>query len=138
MPGLTLADARVALDAGLAEADAIGQPMNIAVVDDGGHLLAFARQEGAIRASIDIAQRKAKTSILMEAPTAALMPLVQPGAELYGLEQTAGGLVVFGGGIPVHRDGVLVGAVGVSAGSAEQDVQVATAAVAAIGTPVPA
>jgi uncharacterized protein GlcG (DUF336 family) len=138
MPGLTLADARVALDAGLAEADAIGQPMNIAVVDDGGHLLAFARQEGAIRASIDIAQRKAKTSILMEAPTAALMPLVQPGAELYGLEQTAGGLVVFGGGIPVLRDGVLVGAVGVSAGSAEQDVQVATAAVAAIGTPVPA
>jgi uncharacterized protein GlcG (DUF336 family) len=136
MPGLTLADARAALDAGLAEADAIGQPMNVAVVDDGGHLIAFARQEGAIRASIDIAQRKARTSVLMEAPTAALMPLVQPGAELYGLEQTAGGLVVFGGGIPVHRDGVLVGAVGVSAGSAEQDVQVATAAVAAITTPV--
>jgi len=138
MPGLTLADARAALDAGLAEADAIGQPMNVAVVDDGGHLIAFARQEGAIRASIDIAQRKARTSVLMEAPTAALMPLVQPGAELYGLEQTAGGLVVFGGGIPVYRDGVLVGAVGVSAGSAEQDVQVATAAVAAIATPVPA
>lgn len=136
MPGLTLADARIALDAGLAEADAIGQPMNVAVVDDGGHLLAFARQEGAIRASIDIAQRKARTSVLMEAPTGALMPLVQPGAELYGLEQTAGGLVVFGGGIPVVRDGVLVGAVGVSAGSAEQDVQVATAAVAAITTPV--
>ena len=138
MPGLTLADARAALDAGLAEADAIGQPMNVAVVDDGGHLIAFARQEGAIRASIDIAQRKARTSVLMEAPTAALMPLVQPGAELYGLEQTAGGLVVFGGGIPVYRDGVLVGAVGVSAGSAEQDVQVATAAAAAITTPVPA
>jgi uncharacterized protein GlcG (DUF336 family) len=138
MPGLTLADARIALDAGLAEADAIGQPMNVAVVDDGGHLLAFARQEGAIRASIDIAQRKARTSILMEAPTGALMPLVQPGAELYGLEQTAGGLVVFGGGIPVFRDGVLVGAVGVSAGSAEQDVRVATAAVTAISTPVPA
>jgi uncharacterized protein GlcG (DUF336 family) len=138
MPGLTLADARIALDAGLAEADAIGQPMNIAVVDDGGHLLTFARQDGAIRASIDIAQRKATTSILMEAPTAALMPLVQPGAELYGLEQTAGGMVVFGGGIPVFRDGRLVGAVGVSAGSAEQDVAVATAAVAAISTPVPA
>jgi uncharacterized protein GlcG (DUF336 family) len=135
MPGLTLADARAALDAGLAEADAIGQPMNVAIVDDGGHLIAFARQEGAIRASIDIAQRKARTSVLMEAPTAALMPLVQPGAELYGLEQTAGGLVVFGGGIPVYRDDVLVGAVGVSAGSAEQDVQVATAAVAAISTP---
>lgn len=132
MPGLTLADARRMLDAGLAEADKIGQPMNVAVLDAGGHLLAFARQDGAIRASIDIAQRKAQTSILMEAPTAALMELVQPGAELYGLEQTAGGLVVFGGGVPVHRDGELVGAVGVSAGSAAQDVQVAEAAAAAI------
>ena len=132
MPGLTLADARRMLDAGLAEADRIGQPMNVAILDAGGHLLAFARQDGAIRASIDIAQRKAKTSILMEAPTAALMSLVQPGAELYGLEQTAGGMVVFGGGVPVYRDGELVGAVGVSAGSAEQDVQVAEAAAAAI------
>jgi uncharacterized protein GlcG (DUF336 family) len=60
------------------------------------------------------------------------MPLVQPGAELYGLEQTAGGMVVFGGGVPVHRDGELVGAVGVSAGSAEQDVRVADAAAAAL------
>ncbi|MEJ2886019.1 GlcG/HbpS family heme-binding protein [Actinomycetospora aeridis] len=132
MPGLTLAEARRMLDAGLAEADKIGQPMNVAILDAGGHLVAFARQDGAIRASIDIAQRKAQTSILMEAPTAALMPLVQPGAELYGLEQTAGGMVVFGGGVPVHRDGEIVGAVGVSAGSAEQDVQVAEAAAAAI------
>ncbi len=132
MPGLTLADARRMLDAGLAEADRIGQPMNVAILDAGGHLLAFARQDGAIRASIDISQRKATTALLMEAPTAALMPLVQPGAELYGLEQTAGGMVVFGGGIPVQRDGELVGAVGVSAGSAEQDVQVAEAAVAAV------
>jgi uncharacterized protein GlcG (DUF336 family) len=132
MPGLNLTDARRMLEAGLAEAEAIGQPMNVAIVDAGGHLLAFARQDGAIRASIDIAQRKAATSILMEAPTAALMPLVQPGAELYGLEQTAGGMVVFGGGIPVHREGELVGAVGVSAGSAEQDVRVAEAAAAAL------
>ena len=87
---------------------------------------------GAIRASIDISQRKALTSILMEAPTGALMPLVQPGAELYGLEQTAGGMVIFGGGIPVYRDGDLVGAVGVSAGSVEQDTRVAEAAVAAL------
>jgi uncharacterized protein GlcG (DUF336 family) len=132
MPGLNLAEARALLDAGLAEADAIGQPMNVAVVDAGGHLLAFARQDGAIRASIDIAQRKAVTSILMEASTVDLMPLVQPGAELYGLEQTAGGMVVFGGGVPVRRDGELIGAVGVSAGSVEQDVRVAEAAVAAI------
>jgi uncharacterized protein GlcG (DUF336 family) len=132
MPGLTLAEARTLLDAGLAEADAIGQPMNVAVVDAGGHLLAFARQDGAIRASIDISQRKAVTSILMEASTVDLMPLVQPGAELYGLEQTAGGMVVFGGGVPVRRDGEIIGAVGVSAGSVEQDVRVAEAAAAAI------
>jgi uncharacterized protein GlcG (DUF336 family) len=106
--------------------------MNVAVVDAGGHLLAFGRQDGAIKVSIDIAQKKARTAILMELPTAALMPLVQPGAELYGLEQTSGGLVAFGGGIPVVRDGIVVGAVGVSAGSVEQDVMVAEAAVAAL------
>lgn len=132
MSGLTLTEAEKALAAGLEKATEIGQPMNIAVVDAGGHLVAFARQDGAIRASIDISQRKALTSILMNAPTGALMPLVQPGAELYGLEQTSGGMVIFGGGIPVHRDGELVGAVGVSAGSVEQDTIVAEAAVAAI------
>ncbi len=129
---LSHADARAVLDAGLAHAAEIGQPMNVAVVDDGGHLVAFARMDGAIKASIDISTRKAVTSVLMAAPTAALTPLVQPGAELYGLEQTAGGMVAFGGGIPLVRDGVLVGAVGVSAGSVEQDVSVAEAAVAAL------
>ena len=130
--GLSYTQARKALEAGLAEADAIDQPMNIAVVDAGGHLLAFGRQDGAIKASIDISQRKARTAILMNAPTAALAPLVQPGQELYGLEQLSGGMVAFGGGLPVHRDGELVGAVGVSAGSVEQDTRVAEAAVAAI------
>jgi uncharacterized protein GlcG (DUF336 family) len=129
---LTSAQARRVLDAGLAKAEEIGQPMNVAVVDDGGHLLAFVRMDGAIKASIDISTRKAVTSVLMAAPTADLTALAQPGAELYGLEQTAGGLVVFGGGIPLYRDGTLVGAVGVSAGSVEQDVTVATAAAAAL------
>jgi uncharacterized protein GlcG (DUF336 family) len=129
-PTLTFADAQRILAAGLAKADEIGQPMNIAVVDAGGHLLAFGRQDGAIRASIDISQRKALTSVLMNARTAALMELVQPGAELYGLEQTAGGMVAFGGGVPIYRDSELVGAVGVSAGSVEQDVTVAEAAAA--------
>jgi uncharacterized protein GlcG (DUF336 family) len=132
MSGLRFSDAQKALAAGLAKADEIGQPMNIAVVDAGGHLLVFARQDGAIRASIDISQRKALTAVLMNLPTDALTPLVQPGAELYGLEQTAGGMVAFGGGIPVHRDGEVVGAVGVSAGTVEQDMAVASAAVAAI------
>jgi uncharacterized protein GlcG (DUF336 family) len=64
----------------------------------------------------------------MNAPTAALMKIAQPGGELYGLEQLAGGLVLFGGGIPLHAGDQMVGAVGVSAGSVEQDVAVATAA----------
>ncbi|GAA2896463.1 heme-binding protein [Pseudonocardia halophobica] len=132
MSGLTYAEAQKAIEAGLAKADEIGQPMNIAVVDAGGHLLAFARQDGAIRASIDISQRKARTSILMNLPTGDLLPLVQPGQELYGLEQLSGGMVAFGGGIPVHRGGELVGAVGVSAGSVDQDTQVAQAAVDAL------
>jgi uncharacterized protein GlcG (DUF336 family) len=129
---VTLSDARAIIAAAEAKAKAIGQPMNIAVVDDGGHLVAFGRMDGAIRASIDISTRKAVTSVLMNLPTSALTDLVQPGAELYGLEHTAGGMVAFGGGIPLHRDGELVGAVGVSAGSVAQDVDVATAAAAAL------
>ncbi|BBX50677.1 heme-binding protein [Mycolicibacterium poriferae] len=131
MTSLPLTKAQAVLEAAIAKADEIGQPMNIAVVDDGGHLVAFARMDGAIKASIDISTRKATTSVLMNAPTAALMDLVQPGAELYGLEQLSGGLVVFGGGIPLQLDGVTVGAIGVSAGSAAQDVAVAEAGVAA-------
>ncbi|QFS90230.1 hypothetical protein FIV07_05690 [Mycobacterium sp. THAF192] len=132
MTSLPLTKAQAVLEAAIAKADEIGQPMNIAVVDDGGHLVAFARMDGAIKASIDISTRKATTSVLMNAPTAALMNLVQPGAELYGLEQLSGGLVVFGGGIPLQLDGVTVGAIGVSAGSAAQDVAVAEAGVAAL------
>ncbi|WP_091545893.1 heme-binding protein [Modestobacter sp. DSM 44400] len=129
---LTHEQARRVLDAGSARAEEIGQPTNIAVVDDGGHLVAFGRMDGAIKASIDISTRKAVTSILMDLPTADLTDLVQPGAELYGLGATAGGMVTFGGGIPPVRGGATVGAVGVSAGSVEQDVTVATAAAAAL------
>ncbi|NVN50488.1 heme-binding protein [Mycolicibacterium hippocampi] len=132
MSAISLSAASAVIDAATAKADAIGQPMNIAVVDDGGHLVAFVRMDGAIKASIDISIRKARTSILMNAPTSALMPLVQPGAELYGLEQTSGGMVIFGGGIPLTVDGVVIGAIGVSAGSVEQDVSVAEAGVAAL------
>ncbi len=103
MSAITLSAATKAVDAAVAKAREIGQPMNIAVVDDGGHLVAFARMDGAIKASVDISIRKARTSILMNAPTSALMPLVQPGAELYGLEQLSGGMVIFGGRHSAHR-----------------------------------
>ncbi len=90
---LTHDQARRVPDAGSAEAEGIDQPMNTAVVDDGGHLAAFGRVDGVIEASIDTSTREAVTSILMAAPIEALTALVQPGAELHGLEQTAGGLV---------------------------------------------
>jgi uncharacterized protein GlcG (DUF336 family) len=116
------------LDAGVSRARDIEQPMNVAVVDAGAHLLAFVRMDGAILASIDISVRKAATAVLMNMPTSELYDLAQPGAPLYGIEATNGHLVLFGGGIPLMRDGELIGAVGVSGGSVEQDVDVASAA----------
>lgn len=133
MPRITLDQADAVMAAARNKAVEIGQPMNIAVVDDGGHLVAFARMDGAIKASIDISTRKARTSILMNAPTGALGQLTQPGAELWGLEATSGGLVTFGGGVLLTNGDETVGAVGVSAGSVEQDVQVAEAGQAAFG-----
>jgi len=130
MTSMPLSKAQAALDAAAAKAKQIGQPMNIAVVDDGGHLVAFARMDGAIKVSIDISIRKARTSILMGLPTSVLMPLVQPGAELYGLEQTAGGMVAFGGGVLIKDGAAVIGAIGVSAGSVEQDISVAEAGAA--------
>ncbi len=129
---LTLAEADAVVGAARTKAERLGQPMNIAVVDDGGHLVAFARMDGAIKASIDISTRKARTSVMMNLPTGALSQVTQPGAELYLLELTSGGLVTFGGGILLVRDGETVGAVGVSAGSVEQDVAVAEAGAAAL------
>jgi uncharacterized protein GlcG (DUF336 family) len=125
---LTLADARQVLDAALDKADRIGQPMNVAVVDDAGHLVAFARQDGAILGSIDIATGKARTAALMKMTTEELGRDAAPGGPLYGIEVTNGGLVIFGGGVPLtEADGEIVGAVGVSAGTVEQDQTVAKA-----------
>lgn len=132
---LTLDEAQKAITAGKRVAARIEQPMNIAVVDSGGHLIAHVRMDGAIKASIDISIRKARTAIMMNMPTSALSEATQPGAELYGLEHTSGGLVTFGGGIPVEREGVTVGAVGVSAGSVDQDVTVAEAVAAKLAQP---
>jgi uncharacterized protein GlcG (DUF336 family) len=132
MSRLALETATNVIEAAVDKAVEIGQPMNIAVVDDGGHLVAFARMDGAIKASIDISIRKARTSVMMNLPTSALMDVSQPGAELYGLEQLSGGMVLFGGGLLLESGGVVVGAIGVSAGSVEQDVQVAESGAAAL------
>ena len=132
MSNTTLNQARAVIEAAEKRAHEIGQPMNIAVVDDGGHLVAFVRMDGAIKASIDISTRKAQTSVMMNAPTSALTDLVQPGAELYGLGQLSGGMVTFGGGVLLKVKEEVVGAVGVSAGSVVEDISVAVAGAEAL------
>ncbi|GAA1013400.1 PduO protein [Acrocarpospora pleiomorpha] len=125
---LNLAHARTVLDAALAKAVQIGQPMNVAVVDDGGHLIAFARQDGAILGSIDIAVKKARTAALLKMTTEELGKAAAPGSPLYGIEVSNGGLIIFGGGVPLtDSHGDVVGAVGVSAGTVDQDQTVAHA-----------
>lgn len=133
-PRLSLVEARHVLDEALHEADRIGKPMNVAVVDDGGHLLAFVRQDGAILASVDIAIGKARTAALLKMTTADLAEAAQPGAPLYGIHVTNGGLVIFGGGIPLTEAGDVVGAVGASAGTIEEDIAVARAGTDAFAT----
>jgi uncharacterized protein GlcG (DUF336 family) len=132
MNGLSLSDAQRVLEGGMSRAHGIEHPMNIAVVDAGAHLRAFVRMDDAILASVDIAIRKAATAVLMNMSTADLYDAAQPGAPLYGIETTNGSLVVFGGGIRLLRDGQVVGAVGVSGGTVDQDVEVAGAAAEAL------
>ncbi|MBB3237466.1 GlcG/HbpS family heme-binding protein [Phyllobacterium endophyticum] len=130
---LTLSDAKRMLEAGEARAASFGVSYNIAVVDYGGALVAFARQDGALIGSIDLAIGKAVTARLFDKTTAYLSELAQPGAPLFGIEHSNGGrVIIFGGGIPVRMDGEIVGAVGASAGTIEQDISVAEAAIAAL------
>lgn len=133
---LTLDDAKQMLAVAESKAASFGVPYNIAVVDDGGHLLAFSRQDGALIGSIDLAIGKAMTARIFEKSTDRLGELAAPGQPLYGIEQSnAGKVVIFGGGIPVIVHGNVIGAVGVSAGTVEQDIAVAQAAVSAIAPP---
>src|SRR5262245_13077243 len=130
---LTLDDAKRMLQAGEAAAASIGIAYNIAIVDAGGSLVAFARQDGALIGSIDLAIGKAVTARIFNKPTSLLAELAQPGAPLFGIEQSnSGKVVIFGGGLPVLVSGTIVGAVGASAGTVEQDIAVAEAAAAAI------
>ncbi|KEA61984.1 Protein GlcG [Marinobacterium lacunae] len=101
--------------------------MSIAICDAGGHLLQFCRMDGAFVGSADIAMRKANTSAMFNAPSGVLGELVRKKA-LTGFELSNDGLMLFGGGLPIRIDGELIGAIGVSGGSAEQDVDVATEA----------
>lgn len=120
--------AKVLVEAAERKAEALDVPMNIAVVSREGSLIAFEKMDEAWLASIDIAISKAYTAVSLQAPTANLADAVQPSQSLFGLNTTNDGrLVVFGGGIPLTQDGEVVGAIGVSGGSVDQDVEVAQA-----------
>jgi uncharacterized protein GlcG (DUF336 family) len=130
---LSLQDAKRMLAAGEAKAEQIGIPYNIAVVDAGGHLLAFSRQDGALIGSIDLAIHKAFTARACDISTGDLAVLAQPGKPLYGIHgSNEGKIIKFGGELPIRRKGVVIGAIGTNAGTVEQDIQVAEAAVGAI------
>ena len=129
---VTLAAAQAVLEAARQKATEIDVPMNIAVVDAGNNLVAFARMDDAWLGSIEISQNKAYTARAFDMPTKELAPLAQPGCPLYGIVTSNDGRVVaFAGGIPLKSEDRVVGAVGVSGGTIEQDHEVAEAGVAA-------
>jgi uncharacterized protein GlcG (DUF336 family) len=131
--GLTLTAARRMVAAAEATARELRVAMSIAVVDGGDQLVAFARMDGADLVTVTLARDKAFSALMNRMPTRDLAPLVQPGAEFYGYDSLAGGrMIVFAGGMPLERSGVLVGAIGVSGGSADEDQRAADAAVAAL------
>lgn len=130
---LTLSQAEKMIAAAKEKAAAIDTKMNIAIVDAGANLLAFARMDGAWLGSLDISIKKAKTARFFDMPTGDIGGLSQPGGALYNIEHSNGGLISFPGGIPVkNAAGEVIGAIGVSGSSVENDHAVAEAGVVAI------
>ena len=131
---ITLDEAKKIVSAAEYKAQQMGQPMNIAVMDAGRNLVAFQRMDGAWVASIDIAIDKAFTSAGRGLATREIGEMAQPGQPLFGINTTNGGrIVIFAGGVPLMRDGEVVGAVGVSGGTPDEDHEVAEAGVTAFG-----
>jgi uncharacterized protein GlcG (DUF336 family) len=125
---VTLNDARRVIAAAERKAGEIGQPMNIAVVDEGGNLVSHVRMDGAWIGSVDISINKAFTSRAFDITTKDLATHSQSGGQFFGIHvSNHGRIMIFAGGIPLKRDGKVVGAVGVSGGSGEQDHTVAEA-----------
>ncbi|WP_310392913.1 heme-binding protein [Hymenobacter sp.] len=126
--GITLAQAQAAVQAAHQKALAMGVKMNIAVVDAGANLVAFARMDGAWLGSLDISVKKAKTARFFDMPTGAIGGLSQPGGPLFNIEHSNGGLITFPGGIPIKDgSGQVVGGIGVSGSTVEDDHAVAEA-----------
>ncbi len=133
LESLDLEDARRILAAATQKAVTIGQPMNIAVVCAGGYLLAFERMANAWLGSVDIAQKKAWTSRAFNITTEDLGKNSQSGNQFFGIHASNDGKVmIFAGGIPITKEGKVIGAIGVSGGSGEQDQAVAAAGAAVI------
>ena len=132
---VTMDHAEAAIGAARAEAVKLGTQMCIAIVDSGANLKAFFRMDDAWVGSIDVAVKKARTAVFFGMPTGAIGKLSQPGGSLFGIERSNEGLITFPGGLPiVDENGVLVGAIGVSGSSVENDEAVAKAGVTILGS----
>jgi uncharacterized protein GlcG (DUF336 family) len=130
---ITLETAERAIDAGRERASKLGVAASLVVCDAAGHIKAFSRMDRAWLGSIDVAMRKAKTSVLFEAETQAIWDICKPGGQAHGLESSNKGLITFAGGIPLRSSsGELLGAIGVSGGQVAQDYEVAMAASASL------
>ena len=130
---ITLEQASAVISAAQEKAEKQGTLMDIAVVDAGANLKAFVRMDGAFLGSIDISIKKAKTARFFNMPTGKLGELAQPGKPLYNIEFSNGGLITFPGGLPLKdKNGNIIGAIGVSGSSVEDDHEVALAGAAAL------
>lgn len=130
---ISLDQAQAIVAAAIEKAEEIDTKMDICVVDAGGNLKAFARMDGAWLGSIDIAIKKAKTARFFDMNTGAIGELSQPGGPLYNIEHSNGGLITFPGGVPLKTgDGTVIGAIGVSGSTVENDHTVAMAGAGAL------
>lgn len=130
---ITLAQAEKIISAAKEKATAIDTKMNIAVVDAGANLVAFVRMDGAWLGSLDISIKKAKTARFFDMNTGSIGELSQPGGSLYNIEHSNNGLITFPGGIPLkNTEGEIIGAIGVSGSSVENDHTVADAGATAL------
>ena len=133
MNDITMVQARAAINAAMQKSDELGVKMDIAIVDAGANLKAFARMDGAWLGSIDIAMKKARTARYFDMNTGDIGQLSQPGGALYNIEHSNGGLITFPGGIPISNgEDVVIGAIGVSGSTVENDHLVAAAGLKAI------
>ncbi|MHB8986537.1 MAG: cob(I)yrinic acid a,c-diamide adenosyltransferase [Eubacteriales bacterium] len=127
---ITLETAREIAAAAEQKAKQAGVPMVIVIADEAGNPVLLHRMDGSLLASLDIAAGKAYSAVSLKMETAALAPLAAPGGSLYGINTSNGGRIVpFGGGIPLRKDGLIAGSIGVSGGSVEEDLEVARAGV---------